>query len=138
MQMVYQLAPVIADVISAHCPGTGAREEFLRACVHGEWSEAKHLIEGMLAEPWHLRGYQDHASGNSCKSSKSIIHLLLPYSRPEPIGRQSVVLYWPLSRSRSLQGEMPMHVAAILRHKGQRPAPRRPCWQLRTNLRRNA
>jgi len=59
MQMVYELAPVIADVISAHCPGTGAREEFLRACVHGEWDEAKSLVEGMLAEPWHLRGYQE-------------------------------------------------------------------------------
>jgi hypothetical protein len=58
MQMVYELAPVIADVISAHCPGTGARE-FLRACVYGEWNEAKNLSEGMLAEPWHLRGYQE-------------------------------------------------------------------------------
>jgi hypothetical protein len=59
MQMAYELAPVIADVISAHCPGTGAREEFLRACVYGEWDEAKSLVEGMLAEPWHLRGYQE-------------------------------------------------------------------------------
>jgi len=31
MQTVYELAPVIADVISAHCPGTTARERFVRA-----------------------------------------------------------------------------------------------------------
>ena len=28
---VYDLAPVIADVILAHCPGTSARDEFVRA-----------------------------------------------------------------------------------------------------------
>jgi hypothetical protein len=27
--------------------------------VYGKWNEAKNLIEGMLAEPWHLRGYQE-------------------------------------------------------------------------------
>lgn len=32
----------------------------MRACWHGNWSEAADLIEGMLAEPWHLRGYQEN------------------------------------------------------------------------------
>jgi hypothetical protein len=59
MREVYELAPVIADVISAHCPGTTAREHFLRARLGGHWYEAKSMIEGMLAEPWHLRGYQE-------------------------------------------------------------------------------
>ena len=59
MQVVYQLAPLIADIISAHCPGTRAREEFVRACVHGHWEEAKAMIEGMLAEPVYLRGHQE-------------------------------------------------------------------------------
>jgi hypothetical protein len=59
MREVYDLAPVIADVISAHCPGTTAREHFLRACLGGHWYEAKSMIEGMLAEPWYLRGYQE-------------------------------------------------------------------------------
>ena len=53
MQAVYELAPVIADVIAAHCPGTTAREHFVRACLGGHWYEAKSMIEGMLAEPWH-------------------------------------------------------------------------------------
>lgn len=59
MRSVYDLAPVIADVISAHCPGTSARNEFMRACLHGHWDDARSMIEGMLAEPWHLRGYQE-------------------------------------------------------------------------------
>jgi hypothetical protein len=59
VQVVYELAPVIATIISAHCPGTRAREDFVRACVHGDWSEATCMIEGMLAEPWHLRGHQE-------------------------------------------------------------------------------
>jgi len=33
MREVYELAPVIADVIAAHCPGTTAREHFVRACL---------------------------------------------------------------------------------------------------------
>jgi hypothetical protein len=57
--MVYELAPVIADVISAHCRGTIARERFVRACLGGDWQETKSMVEGMLAEPWHLRGYQE-------------------------------------------------------------------------------
>jgi hypothetical protein len=59
MREVYDLAPVIADVIAAHCAGTTAREQFLRACLGGHWYEARSMIEGMLAEPWHLRGYQE-------------------------------------------------------------------------------
>jgi hypothetical protein len=58
MQAVYELAPVIADVISAHCP-PGTRKEFMRACLQGQWTEAKSMVEGMLAEPWHLRGHQE-------------------------------------------------------------------------------
>jgi hypothetical protein len=59
MRAAYDLAPVIADVISAHCPGTSARQIFIRACFLGEWEEAKSMVEGMLAEPWVLRGYQE-------------------------------------------------------------------------------
>ena len=59
MQVLYELAPVIADVISSHCQGTCAREDFVRACVSGEWDDAKVMVEGMLAEPWHLTGYQE-------------------------------------------------------------------------------
>jgi hypothetical protein len=59
VQAVYELAPMIATIISAHCPGTRAREDFVRACVHSDWSEAASMIEGMLAEPWHLRGHQE-------------------------------------------------------------------------------
>jgi hypothetical protein len=32
---------------------------FLRACISTDWDEAKSMIDGMLAEPWHLRGYQE-------------------------------------------------------------------------------
>jgi hypothetical protein len=59
---VYELAPMIADIISSHCPGTSARERFLRACISTDWDEAKSMIDGMLAEPWHLRGYQENRS----------------------------------------------------------------------------
>jgi hypothetical protein len=59
MQVAYELAPVIAEIISAHCPGTRARDEFVHACVYGQWDDAKEKVEGMLAEPWHLRGHQE-------------------------------------------------------------------------------
>lgn len=59
MQAVYDLAPVIAEIISSHCPGTSARANFVRACIHGHWIEAKSMVEGMLAEPWVLRGHQE-------------------------------------------------------------------------------
>ena len=59
MQIVFELAPVIGTIISAHCPGTGAGEEFMRECFRGHWEEATAMVEGMLAEPWHLKGYQE-------------------------------------------------------------------------------
>jgi hypothetical protein len=59
MQVVYEMAPVIADIIAAHCPGTRARADFVRACLVGDWEDTRTMIEGMLAEPWHLRGYQE-------------------------------------------------------------------------------
>jgi hypothetical protein len=30
-----------------------------RICVHGDWYEAKEMVEGMLAEPQWLRGHQE-------------------------------------------------------------------------------
>jgi hypothetical protein len=60
VQVIYELAPVIADVISAHCQGTRARADFVRACLLGDWDDAKVMVEGMLAEPWHLQGYQEN------------------------------------------------------------------------------
>jgi hypothetical protein len=60
MQAVYELTPVIAAIISGHCPGTRAPDQFVSACVRGDWSEAKAMVEGMLAEPWHLIGYQEN------------------------------------------------------------------------------
>jgi len=59
VQIVYELTPVIADIISAHCPGTRAREEFVQACIRGDWHEAREMVEGMLAEPQWLRGHQE-------------------------------------------------------------------------------
>jgi hypothetical protein len=59
MQAVYELAPVIAEIISGHCAGTRARADFVHACLHGDWQEAKVMVEGMLAEPWHLIGHQE-------------------------------------------------------------------------------
>jgi hypothetical protein len=50
---------VIADIIAAHCAGARAREEFVQACVRAQWAEAQAMVEGMLAEPWHLIGYQE-------------------------------------------------------------------------------
>lgn len=59
MLAVYELVPLIADIISCHCPGTPTRKQFLQACMSTDWDEAKSMIEGMLAEPWHLRGHQE-------------------------------------------------------------------------------
>jgi hypothetical protein len=59
MQAIYELAPLIADIISAHCPGTRARDEFVRACLHGDWREVSEMVKGMLAEPQWLRGHQE-------------------------------------------------------------------------------
>ena len=59
MQVIFELAPVISTIISAHCPGTDASKEFMRECVHGHWDEATAMVEGMLAEPWQLKGHQE-------------------------------------------------------------------------------
>jgi hypothetical protein len=60
LQAIYELVPVIGDVIDGHCPGTSARADFMRACLYGHWDEARSMAEGMLAEPWVLRGYQEN------------------------------------------------------------------------------
>ena len=60
MPTIYALVPVIADVIAAHCPGTSTRAYFVRACLREDWNEVKNMVEAMLAEPWHLRGRQEH------------------------------------------------------------------------------
>lgn len=59
MHTVYDSVPVIADIIAGHCAGTQARKEFMSACLRADWPEAKAMVEGMLAEPWHLVGHQE-------------------------------------------------------------------------------
>ena len=59
VHIVFDLAPVIADIIASHCPGTRARHDFVRACIGEDWDDARAMVEGMLAEPWRLRGYQE-------------------------------------------------------------------------------
>jgi hypothetical protein len=59
MHMVYDSVPVIAEIISGHCAGTQARKEFMNACLRADWPEARAMVEGMLAEPWHLIGHQE-------------------------------------------------------------------------------
>jgi len=59
LRNIFDLAPVIADIIGSHCPRTRARRDFLRACVNEDWEEVHAMVEGMLAEPWYLRGYQE-------------------------------------------------------------------------------
>ena len=54
MRAIFQLVPVIADIIAAHCPHTIARRSFMRACIHEDWQEAKGMVQGML------RGYQEN------------------------------------------------------------------------------
>jgi hypothetical protein len=58
MQAVYELAPVIGEIIAAHRPRSHARDEFMRACWYGHWDEAVDMAQSVLAEPQHLRGYQ--------------------------------------------------------------------------------
>jgi hypothetical protein len=57
---IFELAPIIADIVNTRCSGTRAREEFMRACLGNDWPEAKAMVEGMLAEPWRLKGYQEN------------------------------------------------------------------------------
>jgi hypothetical protein len=59
MQAICEFTHTIAAIISGHCPGTLAREGFVSACLHRAWAEAKAMVEGMLAEPWYLIGYQE-------------------------------------------------------------------------------
>jgi hypothetical protein len=59
MPAVYDLAPVIAEIIAAHCPGTSAKRRFLHACLGCEWLEVRSMVDGMLVEPGRLRGYQE-------------------------------------------------------------------------------
>jgi hypothetical protein len=59
VQIIHEPTPVIATIISAHCPGTRARQEFVQAYIHGDWNEAREMVEGMLAEPHWLRGHQE-------------------------------------------------------------------------------
>jgi len=56
---LYESVLVIGDIIAAHCPNTVARSEFIRACLSADWYEAASMIEGMLAEPGHLKGRQE-------------------------------------------------------------------------------
>jgi hypothetical protein len=60
MQAIYALTPVVAEIISSHCPRSHARDDFMKACLYGDWSEVQAMVEGMLAEPWHLIGYQEN------------------------------------------------------------------------------
>jgi hypothetical protein len=55
MRTLDNMMLVIAEIIAAHCAGTCAREEFVQACLRAQWAEA----QAMLAEPWHLVGYQE-------------------------------------------------------------------------------
>jgi len=55
----YELALVVADIISARCPGTSARARFLRTCIGAKWGEATSMVDGLLAEPSRLRGHQE-------------------------------------------------------------------------------
>jgi len=57
---VYDLAPVIADIIASHHPGSSERKRFLRACLAGEWNDAQSIVDGMLADPMRLRGFQEN------------------------------------------------------------------------------
>jgi hypothetical protein len=59
VHIVFDLAPVIADIIASHCPGTRARQDFVRACIGEDWDDVRAMVEGMLAEPWRLRGHQE-------------------------------------------------------------------------------
>ena len=60
MRTLDKMMLVIAEIIAAHCAGTRAREEFVQACLRAQWTEAQAMVEGMLAEPWHLVGYQEN------------------------------------------------------------------------------
>jgi hypothetical protein len=58
MHALYELVPVIGEVIASHCRAE-TRSRFVRSCLRGEWDDARAMIEGMLAEPWLLKGHQE-------------------------------------------------------------------------------
>ena len=58
MHALYELVPVIGDVIASHCLSE-ARTRFVGACLSGDWDQARTMIQGMLAEPWLLKGHQE-------------------------------------------------------------------------------
>ena len=45
MQIVYDLAPVIAEIISGHCAGTRAREDFVHAIENGGVPRPEPMME---------------------------------------------------------------------------------------------
>ena len=69
------------QIINAHCLGTSAlsRERFLRECLGAEWNEVVSMIEGMLAEPWHLTSHQE-------KRLREFRHLLSEARAQQPKG----------------------------------------------------
>jgi hypothetical protein len=88
LRAIYELVPVIGDVIDAHCPGTTARSDFMRACLRAHWDEAKGMIEGMLAEPWMLRGYQE----SRLREFLELLPMTEPAARaaaPDDVNRQA-------------------------------------------------
>lgn len=58
MHAVYEFVPVIGDVIASHCRSE-TRSRFVRSCLVGDWEDARAMVEGMLAEPWLLKGHQE-------------------------------------------------------------------------------
>ncbi len=58
MHALYKLVPVIGEVIASHCRAE-TRSRFVRSCLAGEWIDVRAMIEGMLAEPWLLKGHQE-------------------------------------------------------------------------------
>ena len=54
--MIGQNQFVAQPPIGSHCPRTHAR--LPEACLQEDWEEVHAMVEGMLAEPWYLRGYQ--------------------------------------------------------------------------------
>ena len=75
MHALYELVPVIGAVIASHCRAD-TRNRFVRSCLAGDWDDARAMIEGMLAEPWLLKGHQE-------KRLREFLELLnLDFGRP--------------------------------------------------------
>ena len=72
--LVVAMVPVIAGIIGAHCASTRARDEFVQAYLRAGWTEAQAMVQGMLAEPWHLIGHLEvgfASSSNCCRSCRA-------------------------------------------------------------------